>query len=267
MDKNEKNNNKVILIGVILMALVFCFTLFRSELGKNKTTGETSQKKALNYSRITTANLKDKLKNKEAIQIIDIRSPEDYRSEHMIDSINADSKDSISGIPQGKTIILVGYSDSKDENYSEIIDYLKSKKYANVFILTGGIDSWKNIGGNTISSGNPLSFSDNSKVIYATPDDLKKLVDNEIYPKFIIDVREKQLFDNGHIHGAVNIFLDDLEKSSDKISSGKEIFVYGDDEIQGFQAGVRLYDLNFFTVKVLKGGLASWKEKGFPLEK
>ena len=45
----------------------------------------------------------------------------------MIDSINADSKDSISGIPQGKTIILVGYSDSKDENIFFDIDMERSE--------------------------------------------------------------------------------------------------------------------------------------------
>ena len=53
---------------------------------------------------------------------------------------------------------------------------------------------------------------------------------------------------------------------ADKIPLTKEIIVYGSTDLQGFQAGVKLYDLNFFAVWVLDDGFLGWKEKGFAVE-
>ncbi|MFA5777697.1 MAG: rhodanese-like domain-containing protein [Parcubacteria group bacterium] len=265
MELNDKSNNKVILIGVALIAMVFIFTFFRSELFKKNSENEIEQK-ILNYPKITSEDFKNKLKSSEDLKILDIRSSDDYAMEHLANSINAVSEESINAISKEKTIIIVGYS-TEDEEYTKIIDYLKKNKYYNFFILKGGFDAWKNIGGGTISIGNPNSFVDNSKINYIAPEDLKAIVENKNYPKYIIDMRPKQSFDDGHIFGAENIFLDELEKSADKIPFSKEIYIYGDTEFQGFQAGVRLYDLGFMLVKVLKGGLTSWKDKGFEIVK
>lgn len=264
MEKSESKNNKVILIGIMLIALVFIFTFFRSGFSKDKTANQTAP--ALNYPKITAEDLKNKLKDASGAEIIDIRSLNDYAIEHIPNSINAISEESFNGLSQAKTIALIGYS-NQDEEYSKIIDYLKSKKINNIFILNGGIASWKGNGGSTISIGNPNSFVDNSKVVYITPEDLKAIIENKNYPRYILDVRAKQAFDSGHLNGAENISLDDLEKSSDKIPFGKELLVYGDTELQGFQGGVRLYDLGFMNFRVLKGGFASWKDKGFEIVK
>jgi len=265
MDK-EKNNNKVILIGIILIVLVFAFTIFKPLFNRSETKEKSSKQEVLNYPKISPEDLKNKLKNATDIQILDIRSTDDYAMEHLINSENATSEELVNAIPKEKTVIIVGYS-TKDEEYTKTFDYLKNNGYKNFFVLKGGIDAWKNIGGAAISIGNPNSFTDASKVIYISPDDLKKMVDNKSYPKYIIDIRSKQSFDGGHISGAENVSLDDLEKSSGKFPYGKEIFVYGDTELQGFQGGVRLYDLGFMSVKTLQGGLTSWKDKGFEVVK
>ena len=260
------NNNKVFLIGIALIAMVFIFTFFRSGFGsKNNSSNEATQK-ILNYPKIASEDLKNKLKNDENIAILDIRTPDDFAMTHLINSSNTTSEEIINAIPKEKVIIIVGYT-AKDEEYTKIVDYLKENKYDNFFILTGGFDSWKQAGGSVISIGNPTSFPDAAKVTYINPEDLKKIVENKNYPKYIIDIRSKQSFDSGHISRAENILLDDLEKSASKIPYGKEIYVYGDTDLPGFQGGVRLYDLSFMTVKVLKGGLEDWKNKGFEIVK
>lgn len=266
MDTRDKKNNNVILIGVALIAMVFIFTFFRSGFGsKNNSSNEVIQKK-LDYPKISSEDLKNKLKTNEDLRILDIRTPDDFAMEHLVNSLNTTSEEIINAIPKEKTIIIVGYS-AKDEEYTKIIDYLKEKKYDKFFILTGGFDLWKQTGGSVISIGNPTSFPDAAKITYIIPEDFKKIVENRNYPKYIIDIRSKQSFDSGHIPGAKNILLDDLEKSASKIPYGKEIYVYGDTDLPGFQGGVRLYDLNFMTTKVLQGGLEAWKSKGFTLEK
>ncbi|MFH0969588.1 MAG: rhodanese-like domain-containing protein [Patescibacteria group bacterium] len=263
---DEKKNNKVMLIGLLLIALVFVFTFFRSGFKKQDSGKSNASKEVISYAQVSADDLKSKIKNSENIQIIDIRSQDEFKIEHIVDSLNINSEESANEINPEKTIIIIGNSSESDE-YSGIIKLLKNKQTKSVLVLTGGFPAWKNSNGNTISIGNPSSFFDQSKVTYIEPEKLKEIVENSNYQKFIIDIRGKQSFDNGHIPGAINIFADDLEKSKDKIPYGKEIFVYGDTETQGFQGGVRLYDLGFLASQSLQGGFAGWKEKGFPVKK
>ncbi len=268
MDRKEKKNNKVIIVGVILIALVFAYTIFKSEFKNkdSKKTVETKKETQLNYPKIAPADLKNRLKNSDNIEIFDIRGLDDYKLEHLIGSANATSEDFLNGVPQGKIIVIIGYEDQK-EACNEAIEFVKDKGFKEAYVLDGGIPAWKEIGGSTISFGNPSSFSDNAKITYLSPEDLKKIIDDPNYPRYILDVSSKQSFGNGHISGAENIFLDDLEKSTDKLPFGKEIIVYGENELQGFQAGTRLYDLGIINTKVLKGGLPAWKEKEFEVVK
>lgn len=267
MDEKDKKNNKVIMVGALLIAMIFAYTIFKSEFKKDETkTTEVKKETQINYPKITPDDLKGKLKKSNEIQVVDIRGSDDYKLEHLVGSISATSEDSLNGVSKEKIIIIVGYEDQK-ENYLKAIEFVKNKGFSEAYVLDGGIDAWKATGGDTISIGNPGSFVDNAKLIYITADELKKIIDDQNYPKFILDVSSKQSFASGHLPGAENIFLDDLEKSISKIPTGKEIFVYGENDLQGFQAGVRLYDLGIIGAKVLENGLPAWKEKGFEVIK
>jgi len=271
MNQKEKKNNKVILVGMFLIALVFAFTIFKSEFRKKDSkTLETKKETQINYPKISPEDLKNRMiKSLENIEVFDIRISDDYRLEHLVGSQNATSEDFLNGISQEKTIIIIGYEeqDEQKEACKKAIEFIKNKGFENAYVLDGGISAWKEIGGSTISFGNPSSFSDNAKIIYISPEELKKIIDDQNYQKYIMDVSSKQSFDNGHISGAENIFLDDLEKSTDRIPSDKEMIIYGENNLQGFQAGVRLYDLGIMNAKVLKGGLPAWKEKEFEIIK
>ena len=267
MDQEEKKSNKVMIIGALLIAMVFAYTIFKSEFRKDDSgISKTGAGTEIKYPKITPEDLKNRLKNPENVQVVDIRGSDDYKLEHLTGSVNAVPEESLNGIPQEKAIIIISYENQK-ESYKQEIDFIKSKGYNDVYALDGGIPAWKEIGGSTISIGNPSSFVDNAKIIYISPEDLKKITDDQNYPKYILDVSSQQAFDSGHLSGAENIFLDDLEKSADKIPSGKLIIVCGENDLQGFQAGVRLSDLGIMNAKVLKGGLPAWKEKGFEVVK
>jgi len=267
MDQEEKKNNKIMIVGALLIAMVFAYTIFKSEFKKdNSGIAKTSGGAEIKYPKITPEDLKNQLKNPDNVQVVDIRGSDDYKLEHFIGSISATLEESLNGVPLEKTITIIGYEEQK-EAYKKAVELIKSKGFNDVYVLDGGLPAWKEIGGSTISIGNPGSFSDNAKIIYILPEELKKLTDDQNYPKYILDVSSEQAFGNGHLSGAENIFLDDLEKSADKIPSGKLIVVYGENELQEFQAGVRLYDLGIMNAKVLKGGLPAWKEKGFEVVK
>lgn len=83
----------------------------------------------------------------------------------------------------------------------------------------------------------------------------------------ILDVNDRQTYNQGHIMGAmatpidevVNIALSSLDKSRD-------IYVYGSNEEQTTQAAQSLRSAGFKNVSQLKGGLAAWKAIGGPTE-
>lgn len=268
MDQEENKNNKVIIVGISLIALVFAYTILKSTFTKDEPKGSKRGNSGIEitFPKITPEDLRGRLKNNNDIKLADIRMPDDYKLEHLIGSTNVTSEEFLNGVSQEKTIVFIGYEDQKEAN-KEAVDFAKEKGFKDVYVLDGSISAWKEIGGSTISIGNPGSFIDNAKIIYISPEDLKKIIDNQEYPKYILDVSSKQVFNSGHIVGADNIFLDDLEKSADKIPAGKETIVYGETDLQGFQSGVRLYDLGLMNIKVLKGGMPAWKDKGFEVVK
>lgn len=255
----------VLVAGLILIALVVAFSFFRSFHEKKQ--NEISVKREIkDYPKITAAEIKKNIAGKEIIQILDIRSSDEYQLEHITGSTSIDSSLPLSNFDPDKTTVIVGNS-SDQETSDKFFEKLKKENFKNIFILSGGFSAWKSSGGNTISIGNPRSFTDQSKVRYITSEDLKKIIDNQNYPKYILDIRPEDSFLKGHLPGAKNISLENLEKATNKIPLEKEIFVYGDTDLQGFQGGVRLFDLGFFSVEILKGGMTDWKTKNFSIEK
>ena len=47
-----------------------------------------------------------------------------------------------------------------------------------------------------------------------------------------------------------------------KLPVAKKIIVYGANENESFQAAVTLFDLNFFNVYQMDGGIDEWKAAG-----
>lgn len=265
MDSKNKNN-LVIVVGLGLILLVALVTVFR--FGKKDS---EPQKKEIQSEKIDVSNLisaqdfKKRIRNRESLRIIDIRDKDSFAIEHIPNSLNVPLEE----LPvkeltdDGNPIVVIDYD---GKNGIQAIKILKDKKLKNILFLSGGILSWKEINGSTISWGDPSSFTDQAKVTFISADDLKKDFDNNT-PLIIIDVRDSKSFTQGKIPKALNIPLSELESNREKISNGKQIIVYGETELEGFQAGVRLYDLNFFAVKTLSGGFKDWKAKGFQTER
>ncbi|MCL6750442.1 rhodanese-like domain-containing protein [Nostoc sp. CCCryo 231-06] len=83
----------------------------------------------------------------------------------------------------------------------------------------------------------------------------------------ILDVRDRNTYNEGHIMGAMPMPIDELvQRAAHSIDKSRDIYVYGANEEESTQAAQKLRSNGFEHVSQLKGGLAAWKAIGGPTE-
>lgn len=273
--KNENQHKKeqmAIAIGFVLILFVFVFTLIRTDISKEKdsnaskeTGGKTQELTSTQkYKTISTSELQKKISTeKDKLALLDIRPFDSYIAEHIVDSINIPLDEFPVGqkIDAHSQIIVIG--ELADDNVAMAVEKLKGDDFDNVLVLAGGMESWKQLLGPTVTYGNPKSFVDQNKVSYLDPEELNEALKSEV-PLYIIDVRSGEEFTKGHVKGAVNIPFDDLEKRRNEVKERKAVIV-GSNELQEFQASVQLFDMIMISPFVMRQAMPGWESKGFPL--
>ena len=87
--------------------------------------------------------------------------------------------------------------------------------------------------------------------------------------RLVIDVRNAEDFEQTHISGAEHFDLPDLmdARHSEYFARHKTLVVYGQDagSARATAAAKRLLTLGYRDVRVLQGGLDSWKARGLPI--
>ncbi|MFB2770267.1 rhodanese-like domain-containing protein [Pelatocladus sp. BLCC-F211] len=79
----------------------------------------------------------------------------------------------------------------------------------------------------------------------------------------ILDVRDRQTHNQGHITGAMPMPLNELvDRATASIAKSRDIYVYGATEEETAQAAQSLRSAGFEHVSELKGGLPAWKAIG-----
>lgn len=270
MEKNSKNLY-AILIGVVLVLLVGAFTILRPHFSKNNTPADTAKiedttPKFDDSKGLKPDELLKKITAKENMLIIDVRDANSFNQEHILNSQNIPMTDlaNLGSAPKDKTVVLVDFDGSDSANLNKIISSQNGGQ--NIFFLIGGFSAWRASFGPTITDANPNSFADQSKVTYIKTDQLKDLMGKESN-LLIIDLRKQEDYQTGHIKGAINIFLGDLEKKGKDIPLGKKIILYDRDGLWAFKGAVKLYDMGIFNVSALGDGFDAWKQKGFEIVK
>lgn len=275
--KNSDTNTSLRAISFGFGLIIFVVSLFflksyfiqknENDFPKKNQTNE--EKSSQNCQNISFQELSSKIinDNPNSFEIIDTRTEEKFQEEHIIDSKNVPIENIIndtSFFEENKTYIIVA---DISEMEKKICDFFWENKKGDIYFLAGGFSNWKKNLQPTISAGNPYLSADQSKISYINSEELKKFIDENKTPTYIIDVREKNLFLAGHLKEAENIELKDLEKNRYSIPMGKRIIVYDDNGIMAFQAGVRLFDMGFLNVFTFSEGLNAWKQKGFEIVK
>lgn len=86
-------------------------------------------------------------------------------------------------------------------------------------------------------------------------------------PSYILDVRTKGEWESGHISGAANISLVELEHSCNKLPRGIPMTLVCQSGSRSSLAASLLRKQGFADVMNLRGGMLAWKQAGLPLSK
>lgn len=77
----------------------------------------------------------------------------------------------------------------------------------------------------------------------------------------LIDVREPQEFERGHILGARNIPVTQLKQRLIELRPDKPVYLYCQGNTRSSRAAHMLYKKGFKDINQLKGGFKNWKGK------
>ncbi|MFA6973714.1 MAG: rhodanese-like domain-containing protein [Parcubacteria group bacterium] len=271
----EKNKNlTAVAIGFFLMIAIAAITIYRSARPSENPVTDNAQNSpaapeapAKKSFELSTDELAAKLKTPQAPVVIDTRNPEEFQQTHILDAQNIPLEkiqQQLPALSSGQTYVIV--DDGTSSGLSLATDVFPQNGFKNVFYLAGGFPEWMARNEPTISFGDPSSFTDQAKVNYVKSDQLKNMLTakNELT---IIDLRSSARFAEGHLPGAINILLSDLESQRARIPLGKKIILYDKDGLWAFQGSVRLFEMGFFNVFCLSDGLDGWQKNNYELVK
>jgi rhodanese-related sulfurtransferase len=77
----------------------------------------------------------------------------------------------------------------------------------------------------------------------------------------VIDLREKDAFDSGHIMGARNIPYSQLKQSFGSIRKDRPVYLYDQKRAMSIRGANRLKKNGYTDLYILKGGYAGWTGK------
>jgi rhodanese-related sulfurtransferase len=273
MQKDNKQQ-KIFIFGFLLMIVVIFWFLLKPFVlnwknGQKNDAEKKANEEILKAPSIMPEELFSKIENKSEVFLIDISSANDFSRGHIAKSINSPAekldKKFFTSIGASPTADIFIFSQGGDlANLATIVNRIISQGFSNAKYLRGGISDWREKGFPLVSSGG--TSVDSSKVKKLTAEEAIKIKDASPSLIDFIDVRDKNIFSGGHIEGAKNIPLSELEGRKNEVSAIKKVIVYGSSDSESFQAAVVLFDLNFFNVYQLDGGLGSWKAAGGKVE-
>jgi len=97
--------------------------------------------------------------------------------------------------------------------------------------------------------------------------DLKSRLDWGEPALTIIDVRDRESFNNERIMGAISLPIEELTARAPQIlEMDRDIYVYGDNNQATEGAAIQMYQAGFERIAAIKGGLPAWKAIGGAVE-
>lgn len=97
--------------------------------------------------------------------------------------------------------------------------------------------------------------------------DLKSRLDWGEPALTIIDIRDRNLFNESHIMGAISMPMSELMgRIQSTLEYDRDIYLYASTDEEAAEAASQLRAAGYQKVSVLRGGVAAWKAADFQVE-
>ncbi len=186
-------------------------------------------------------------------QLVDVRMASSFAGGHIPGTLNIwkDGLTYYAGwmLNYEDPIIIIDYN---NEYLDQIIRYLIRIGYHKIYgYLAGGFTSWA-------KSGEKIETIDIWSV-----HKLKERQNDGSF--FLLDIREIDEWEAGHIDGAHNIYVGNLKERLNEVPKNKNIVVYCDTGNRASIAASLLKMNGYANVANVLGSIQAWKKAGYPL--
>ncbi|MDO8566291.1 MAG: rhodanese-like domain-containing protein [Candidatus Moranbacteria bacterium] len=253
---NQRDKRTLLVGGLLIVAVGIYFVgknIFSENTGSLPNSVSTDSSLKTNVPLIAPDILLKKIQNGDPVALIDVRPETAYRLGHIAHALSLPIGSLQNFSPAKDEMVVIIFSEDDAGVFETAKNIMNEKSFA-YFFLKGGFEGWQTLNAPTVSTGDPNSFVDQSKVTYLSVEEYKNLLTQKTLSLFVLDIQTEEGFGKRHLEGAVNIPLDQLEKRVGEIPSGRQIVVYGENDLASFQGGVRLSDLGVFSARTLTGG-------------
>jgi hydroxyacylglutathione hydrolase len=189
----------------------------------------------------------------EGAQIVDVREPTSYSAAHIPNSLSIWKR----GLPAFAGWLLNYHDpliiiDEYGSSTNSITRYLMRLGYDNIYgYLGGGFSDW-------YMNAEPIK-----KLELWSVQKLKKKYDDPQI--FLLDVREINDWEEGHIEGSYPIYLGELKDRLDEIHRDKKIVIYCDAGNKSTIAASILEKNGYEDVATVLGSMKAWKKAEYPV--
>jgi hydroxyacylglutathione hydrolase len=203
-------------------------------------------------ARMTLAQFEKALK--DGVKLVDTRNKIAFAGGHIPGSINIQDNKAFSTwagwiLNYDEPFMLIARDDRIDELTRELIRI----GLDNVYGYLPDIEVWTN-------AGHELETLDQ----VTTSNLYEKIDDNNIQ---VLDVRGKSEYDGAHIPNAENIHAGYIVDRMEEVPKDKKVVVHCESGDRSSIAASLLQSKGFDNIINLTGGIAAWKQEGYPVEK
>lgn len=219
--------------------------------------------RAESITNLTAEDLKTIIDLKQKAIIVDARTPKEYQDERIPTAILIPVEDfetKHGSMLPDKTALIIFYCNGvKCGKGQESAEKAVKSGYTNVKVFSGGIPVWKEKGYPLAGNKAGASKSDIKKISAET---LKAGLDRK-EGFTLVDVREKNEFAAGHIKGALNLPLSNLENTYGQLPQDTRIVLYCNSGSRSNTAAELLVQRGYSKIENMEG-FTDWVKKGLP---
>jgi len=239
----------------ILFAVIFWAAFVVSAIGETNNS----------YGIIDTLGLKALIESGGKITVVDARNPEEYEEVHIREAISIPVKkwdNFVYLLPTDKSAKIIFYCNGvKCGKSKEAAQKALDIGYNNVHVYAEGMPVWEEMGFPIYAGPN---YEKRIETSIITPVELDALSRNGTDTITIVDVRDPEEFNEGHIPGSINIPAATFALQSGVLDKKKKIIVYCNSGGRSYNAYRKLMKLGYKDIN--QAIFADWKENNSPVE-